>query len=202
MKNIPLLLLVMGLAGATLAQTAQKTYRPIGRIAGENTYINPVLGLRVTVPGKWRLTVPTKYAEYAPKPQPPAGCRGPLCGGPEIDEALETDSLPVQSLFVAGYKLQPEYLNRQKYPLNRFAQAMMQDSLAGSGWEPLGDMSQAQIAGRQAYRLLLHDPSKRQKKGFGFVFESNGYMCLLVGTDITADQSLLPAIESMTIDKR
>src|SRR5438477_3632785 len=39
MKNIPLLLLVMGLAGATLAQTAQKTYRPIGRIAGENTYI-------------------------------------------------------------------------------------------------------------------------------------------------------------------
>ena len=56
-----------------------------------------------------------------------------------------------------------------------------------------------------SFHVILHPfsmSSKRGKKGFGFVFESNGYMCLLVGTDITADQSLLPAIESMTIDKR
>jgi hypothetical protein len=60
---------------------------------------------------------PNKYAQNAPS-APPAvdsACRGPLCGKPEIDAALETES----------------------------------------------------------------------KKGFGFVFESNGYMCLLVGTDVT-----------------
>ena len=158
--------------------------------------------MQVTVPGKWRLMVPTKYAEHAPKPEPPvdSDCRGPLCGKPEIDEALETDSLPVQSLFLAGYKLQLEYLNRQKYPLSRFAEAMMQGSLAGVDWVPLGVMSQVQIAGRQAYLLLVHDPSKPRKKGFGFVFEVNGYMCLLVGTDVTVTQSLLPAVERMTFD--
>jgi hypothetical protein len=148
--------------------------------------------------------VPDKYAEYAPKTQPPpdSSCRGPLCGKPEIDEALETDSLPVQSLFLNGYKLQPEYLNRQRYPLSRFAEVMMQGSLAGSEWVPMGGVSQIQISGRQAYRLLVHDPSRPGKKGFGFVFEANGYVCLLVGTDITPSQSLLPAVERMTIDKR
>ena len=148
--------------------------------------------------------VPNKYAEYAPKTQPPAdsGFRGPLCGKPAINEALETDSLPVQTLFLSGYKLQSEYLNRQRYPLSRFAEAMMQGSLAGSEWVPMGGMSQVQIAGRQAYRLLVDDPSRPGKKGFGFVFESSGYVCLLIGTDITASQSLLPAVERMTIDKR
>jgi hypothetical protein len=92
-------------------------------------------------------------------------------------------------------------INRQRYPLRTFAEAMMQGSLAGSEWVPAGGMSQVQIAGRQAYRLLVHDPSKPRKKGLGFVFESNGYMCLLVGTDVTPSQDLLPAIERMTTDK-
>jgi hypothetical protein len=204
MKNLTLSVLVIALAVATAAQSKHNSYPRVGRIDGLNTYINPILGLRITVPGKWRLMVPNKYAQYAPNAQPPpdSSCRGPLCGKPEIDEALETDSLPVQTLFLIGYRLQPEYLNRQRYPLSRFAEAMMQGSLAGSEWVPMGGMSQIQIAGRQAYRLLVHDPSRPGKKGFGFAFEANGYVCLLIGTDITASQSLLPAVERMTIDKR
>lgn len=139
MKNVTLPLLAVVLAVAAVAQPEQNSYRPAGRIEGFNTYINPVLGLRITVPGKWRLMVPNKYAKYAPQTQPPAdsACRGPFCK-PEVDEALETDSLPVQSLFLNGYKLQPEYLNRQRYPLSRFAEAMMQGSLAKSEWVPIG----------------------------------------------------------------
>ena len=203
MKKLTLLLLLAVFAVAALAQSKEKPNQPIGSIEGDNTYINPVLGVRVTLPGKWRLMIPTKYAEYASNAQPSldSECRGPLCGKPEIDEALETDSIPVQTLFLNGYKLQPEYLNRQRYPLRTFAEAMMQGSLAGSEWVPAGGMSQVQIAGRQAYRLLVHDPSKPRKKGFGFVFESHGYMCLLVGTDVTPSQDLLPAIERMTTDK-
>jgi hypothetical protein len=82
--------------------------------------------------------------------------------------------------------------------LKTFAEVMMQGSLAGSDWVPLGGMSQVQLADHPAYRLLVHDPSKPGKKGFGFVFESNGYVCLLVGTDVTLSQNLLTAVEHMT----
>jgi hypothetical protein len=146
---------------------------------------------------------PNKYAQNAPS-APPAvdsACRGPLCGKPEIDAALETESKPLQTLVLSCYRLQAEYINRQRYPLGKFAEAMLQGSLAGSDWVPQGNMSPAELAGHQAYRLLVHDPSRPAKKGFGFVFESNGYMCLLVGTDVTAPQDLLPAVEAMSSDK-
>jgi hypothetical protein len=102
---------------AALAQSKEKPNQPTGSIEGGNTYRNPVLGVRVTLPGKWRLMIPTKYAKYAEhasnaQPSLDSECRGPLCGKPEIDEALETDSIPVQTLFLNGYKLQPEHLLR------------------------------------------------------------------------------------------
>jgi hypothetical protein len=201
MKNLPVVLLLTALA---IAQSKGNASEPVGRVEGDNTYVNQVLGLRVSLPGgKWHLMEPSKYSQSAPNAESSTDspCRGPLCGKPAIDEALETDSIPVQSLFLNGYKLQPEYLNRQRYPLKKFAEAMMQGSLAGSDWVPAGDMSHAKIAGHEAYRLLVYDPSKPRKKGFGFVFESNGYVCVLVGTDVTPLQDLLPAVEGMGSDK-
>ena len=200
MKNVALVLLLTVYAAAIVAPQSKETpHNPAGSIEGGNKYVNPVLALRVTLPGKWRLMTPAKYAQNGPtaEPAPDSGCRVPLCGKPDIDAALETVSIPEQTLFLNAYKLQPEYLNRQRYPLSRFAEVMMQGSLAGSDWVPVGGMSQVQIAGRQAYRLLVHDPSKPRKNGFGLVFESNGYVCLLVGTDITAAQNLLPAVQDM-----
>jgi hypothetical protein len=146
---------------------------------------------------------PNKYAQNAPT-APPAvdsSCRGPLCGKPAIDAALETETTPAQTLFLSCYKLQLEYLNRQRYPLRKFAEVMLQGSLTGSDWVPQEEMTAAQLGRHQAYRLLVHDPSRPMKKGFGFVFESNPYMCLLVGTDITAPQDLLPAVEAATSNK-
>lgn len=200
MRYVALLLLLTAFAlWQAVSQANDKPYQPIGSMDGENTYTNPVLGIRVTLPGKWRLMVPTKYAQNAPSTQPSdPQCRGPLCGQPQVDEALETAPVPVQTLFLNGYKLEPEYLNRERYPLKKFADVMMQGSLAGSDWVPVGGMSELQLAGRRAYRLLVHDPSKPGKKGFGIVFESNGYVCLLVGTDVTQSQSLLAAVEHMT----
>jgi hypothetical protein len=195
MKTLLLPLLLAVFAMSTIAQSKGNSSKPAGSIEGNNTYINPILELRVSLPGKWHLMPPTKYAASAPNAESPSDsqCRGPLCGKPEIDEALETDSLPAQSLFLTGYK--------KRYPFRRFAEAMLQGSLAGSDWVPVGSMSQVQVAGHEAYRLLVHDPSKPGKKGFGFMFESNGYMCLLVGTDLTPSQNLLPAINGMRSDK-
>ncbi len=195
-RVLTVLLLTLS-AVASFAQSNEAPHQPAGKIEGTNIYINPVLGVRVSLPGKWHLMMPTKYAQNAPNPElskPDPTCRGPLCK-PDIDEALEPESGPVQSLFLTGYKLQSEYLNRQRYPLEKFAEALMQGSLAGTDWVPVGSMSQVQLAGRQAYRLLVADPSKPRKKGFGLVFESNDYMCVLVGTDITLSQDLLGAVE-------
>lgn len=199
MKGFALSFLIVLLAVATIAQSKQQSSQYLGRIEENNTYINHAVGVRVVLPsewGKWRLMPPNKYAQNAADAPPLADptCRGPLCGKPQIDTALETESRPVQTLFLTGYKLQSEYLNRQRYPLQKFAEAMLQGSLSGSDWTPQGSMSPAQLAGHQAYRLLVHDPSRPMKKGFGFVFESNGYMCLLVGTDVTTSQDLLPAV--------
>jgi len=203
MKKFALSFLLILFAVAVIAQSKEQPFQLLGAIEGNNTYANHALGLRVALPGKWHLMPPAKYAQNAPNAPPAVDstCRGPLCGKPQIDAALETESSPVQTLFLNGYKLQPEYLNRQRYPLRKFAEAMLQGSLAGSDWVPQGDMSRVELAGHQAYRLLVRDPSKPTKKGFGFVFESNGYMCLLVGTDVTASQDLLPAVEAMNGDK-
>jgi len=204
MKNSTTFLLLLAVFALTyIAQSQGQPLQATGSIEGSDTYVNRALGLRVALPGKWHLMPPAKYVLNAPNAQPSqdSQCRGPLCGKPAIDEALETDSTPVQTLFLTGYKLLPEYLNRERYPLKRFAESMMQGSLTGSDWVPVGGMSQAQIAGHAAYRLLVNDPSKPQKKGFGFVFELNGYMCLLVGTDVTVSQDLLPAVERMSSEK-
>jgi len=201
MKIISTVLLLLLSAVAAAAQSKEQLSPLLGSLEGTNIYVNRALGLRVTLPsksGKWHLMPPNKYTQNAPT-APSAvdsGCRGPLCGKPEIDAALETESTPVQTLFLSCYRLQPEYLNRQQYPLRKFAEVMLQGSLAGSDWVSQGLMTAAQLGGHQAYRLLVHDPSRPMKKGFGFVFESNSYMCLLVGTDITARQDLLPTVEA------
>jgi hypothetical protein len=197
MRFIHQFFLVIAFALISAAASERGADSAASSIAGGNTYSNPALGVRVVLPGKWHLTRQSAPDSSGGAEQQTPGCRGPLCGRPEINEAMETDSTPVQSLFLIGYRLQPEYLNRQRYPLKKFAETMLQGSLGGSSWVPLGDLVEEHLADRPAYRLLVRDPAKPQKKGFGFVFDANGYICLLVGSDITESQSLLPAVEKM-----
>ena len=176
---------------STVAQTSAPS-----SITEHHTYVIPTLGIRIGLPGEWHFTQQSSPSSSSAAQQQDPNCHGPLCGKPELDEALERDSR-MQWVFLAGYKLGPEYLNRQRYPLQKFAEAMMQGSLGGSTWVVVGSMVEMKIAGQPAYRLLVQDPAKAQKKGFGFVFEAKGYMCLVVGTDVTESQSLLPAVEKM-----
>jgi hypothetical protein len=174
-----------------------------GSIAGK-TYNNPALGMTIVLPGSWHLigTATRPGTESQSKhPTQDTGCRGPLCGSPEIDVALEarSGSEPVYAIFLGGYKLSAEYQNRQRYPLKMFAESMAPGSMSGTGWAPAGDLTPIQLAGRPAYRLIASNVNTPAKKGFAYVSESNGYVFMLVGTAFSNPQDLQSAIENMKI---
>jgi hypothetical protein len=174
-----------------------------GSIAG-NTYNNPALGITISLPGSWQLigtaTQPGTESQ-SKKPRQDTGCRGPLCGKPEIDVALEarSGSEPVYAIFLGGYKLSAEYQNRRRYPLKMLAESMAPGSMSGTGWAPAGGLTLIQLDGRPAYRLTARDMNTRAKKGFAYVSESNGYVFMLVGTAFSNPQDLQSAIENMKI---
>ena len=164
-----------------------------GSIVGGNTYSNPALGLQISLPGKWHFMPPV------PRPESTSGCRGPLCGNPEIEATLEPDSDPTQKLGLIAYKLSSRYLNRERYPLKKFAELMTLNSLGGSNWVSLGGLDLVQFGGRPTYRLLVRDQNISTKKGFAYVSESNGYIYLIVGGDGSSSQNLRQAVENMKI---
>jgi hypothetical protein len=159
-----------------------------GKFIGENTYNNPALSMTITLPGAWKffekdaqekMGVRDKE-EHKPNPD----CHGPFCGGTEIDVALISAELaPRGAIFLIAYKLTPEFLDRRRYSLKRFADAMATNSIGDSGWIISGDLTATQLDKRPAYRLLVHKPVLGgEGQGFGYVAESNGYVFLLVGT--------------------
>jgi hypothetical protein len=104
-----------------------------------------------------------------------------------------------------AYKLLPEYLDRRRYPLKRFADAMATNSVGDSGWIGSGELTAIELDKKAAYRLLVHKPQLLgQGIGFGYVAESNGYVFLLVGCvpSLIHDypKALQSAIESMRLD--
>jgi hypothetical protein len=160
------LLLFTGPVSGRADSSANKT----GEITNKNTYVNPALSLTVALPGNWHLL--GKATEPRPKVQG-TGCRGPLCGDPEINVSLESksDSGPTQAIFLGGYKLAPEYLNRTRYPLKKFAEAMTSGSL-GANWIPLGDLTSVVLGGRPAYRLIARNRNVFAQQAFAYVSES------------------------------
>jgi hypothetical protein len=166
-----------------------------GNVVAENVYVNPALGMKITLGGKWDLLPPDSRQS-----SPPSDCRGPLCGNPEIDLILQTkaSSMPAYRIYLAGYKLPPQYQNRERYPLNKLAEAMLAGSLGGSGLVPIGTQSPIQIDGKQAYRLLTGNPGEKVPKVIGYVSESNEYVFTLVLVGRNSNlQPLQSAIESM-----
>lgn len=107
---------------------------------------------------------------------------------------------PKPTIFLLGYKLAPEYLDRRRYPLKKFAEAMLTDSVGGSGWTLDGDITPLQIDAKPAYRLFVHQPLT---KGCGYVAESNGYVFMIIGVAPNIIQSrfeqLQQAIEKMKL---
>jgi hypothetical protein len=163
---------------------------------GQNIYENPALGLTITLPGSW-LVLAEKSSDSHPDN---SDCRGPLCGNPEIDVAIQTKpgSDPGYKLYFLGYKLSATYLNRNRYPLKWFAGMMLQGSLGGD-LVPIEKQTATQLDGRPAYRLLAAGPGETTARVLGYVSEANGYVFLLVGAAPTNPQALQSAIEALRL---
>jgi hypothetical protein len=167
---------------AAAAQTDQSSQDKKGRFLDKNTYNNPALGMTLKLPGAWEFVTEQLKKDMGVEEEKAVNdpsCTGPLCRS-VINVSLITKAEPVAtaSIFLLAYKLEPQYLDRKRYPLRMFAQSMLTGSVGGSGWTPEGEMAPIQIDGKPAYRLLVQQPSS---KGCGYVAESNGYVFMIIG---------------------
>jgi hypothetical protein len=96
----------------------------------------------------------------------------------------------VHAIFLTAYHISPEYQNRQRHPLKRFAEVMSLGSL-GEGWVPEGDLTAIQLDGRPTYRLTIHHKRTTSAE------DSNGRVFMLLGTAISEPEKLQSAIENM-----
>jgi hypothetical protein len=168
-----------------------------GSITQDHIYKNAALAMTVILPGVWEL-IPGNESKGPSDPS----CRGPLCGAPEIDVTLETKtpSSTRYRVFLAGYKLAPLYQDRQRYPLQRFAEVMLKGSMNRSGLMPMGPQEAIRLDGRLAYRQLAGHPGEQQvARAIGYVTDTNGYVFLLVLATPSNPEPLKDAIEKMSL---
>jgi hypothetical protein len=193
----PVLLLCLAFASVGYTDEKQPADNKRGSIVDGNTYNNPALAMTIKLPGTWHFL----EKPVSEQPKDPS-CRGPLCGTPEVNVALESRSgtAPLHGIFLAAYKLSPEYLNRQRYPLKKFAEVMLPGSMQGTGWTSQGDLNEIQLDSRPAYRLFGRNLTIESKKGFGYVCESNNYIFMLIGSAYSSPNDLQSAIENMKFD--
>lgn len=177
-------------------QTKQPTPDLRGTISEQNSYINPALGMTINLPEQWQMAESKTDTPHDPN------CSGPLCGSPDINVILETKPAgrPSYKLYLSGWRLSPEYMNRNRYPLRWFAKIMMEGSLGGSGLVPLGEQTAIQFSGKPAYRLLASRPGDTTPRMLGYVSEAHGYVFLLVGAGAVNPEVLQAAIEGMKFE--
>jgi len=179
-----------------------------GTIDGQNTYLNPALGLTIRLPGQWYFFDRTSHSspeqkqkEKEMEEQARANCTGALCGPGDIDVALRSPAgpmPPVYAIYIGGHKLSAEYQNRERHPLKEFARIMSLGSLGGN-WIPEGELTAIQMGGRPGYRLIVHNKNRSSAKGFLYVAESNGQVFMLLGTALGEAEALQSALEKLTL---
>jgi len=180
----------------------------VGSLTNDNLYNNPALGITLQLTGEWEfIDAPTlRAAEGLPAEEPATSaqrkspCNAPVCGEPEINVGLATELNPTigaSSVFVAGFRLTPQYLDRKQYPLRALAEVMLPHSAAGSNSQAPqaaeDTVTDLQLAGRPACRLLVRQPGEEKPREAGYVVESNGYIVLLVAS--TSEATDLPKLE-------
>jgi hypothetical protein len=177
-----------------------------GSIAGGNTYHNPALGMTITLPGEWHFFDRTMYSSAESKQKEKemlerarATCKGALCEPLEIDVALQSPSGPpsLYAIFLAAHKLSAEYQNRERHPLKEFAEIMSIGNL-GDNWVPEGNLTEIQLGGRPAYRLIIHPKRTTTAKGFLYVADSHGQVFMLLGTALRNPEALQAALEKIS----
>ena len=177
-----------------------------GSIVDGNVYRNPALDISIALPGEWQFLDDQARDQAEGRDsnrQNTQACKGPLCGDPAINVALarnpDEDGRLASTIFLAAFKLAPEYLDRGHYPLRHFAETMLPGGHGKTGLAASGDLTSIQLGGRPAYRLLLRDATGQAPKEAGYVIESNGYMILLVATSEPSSEltELETAIENL-----
>jgi len=191
-QNTCLFVLLFSLALGAYAGEKDNKPDMRGSVSADNVYANPALGMTIKLPGNWALLDITSETPNDP------GCTGPLCGPPNINVVLESKA--AYRLYLSGWKLSGQYLNRTRYPLKWFAQIMLEGSLAGTNLVPVGDRTALQLGGKPAFRLLTARRGEATPTSLGYVSESNGYVFLMVGATRTDPQRLQSAIEAMKFD--
>lgn len=147
-------------------------------------YKNPVLGMTVTLPGDWVFLENETQERLKVSADPPTGCTGPLCKVDVLALMSSKPGLPQRgSVFIIAYKLAPEYMDRSHYPLRKFAEYMITDSVQKTAWNLSDKLTAIQLDGKLAYRILVHKHfPAAEVQGFGYVAETNGYVFLLIGS--------------------
>lgn len=179
-----------------------------GSIVDGNVYRNPALDITIALHGEWRFLDDQARDQAegrtgSKQNTEASACKGPLCGDPAINVALarnpDEDGRSASTIFLAAFKLAPEYLDRGHYPLRHFAETMLPGGHGKTGLAASGDLTSIQLGGRPAYRLLLRDANGQAPKEAGYVTESNGYMILLVATSEPSSElaELETAIENL-----
>jgi TonB family protein len=176
-----------------------------GSLVGGNSYNNPALGLSLSLPGEWQFFDRTAYSTPEQKQRDKemlekakVNCQGALCGPVEIDVALQSPlgPPPKYSIYLSAHKLAPEYQNRDRYPLRKFAETMSLGSL-GANWVSDGELTPIMLGGRPAYRLIIHNSHVTTAKGFLYVADSNGQVFMLLGVAKSDPLPLQSALESL-----
>jgi hypothetical protein len=180
------------LASLSWSQEKQASPDSRGTISEENSYTNPALGITINLPGDWRVLEMTTETPNDPS------CTGPLCGRPDINAVLESKpgSNPNYRLYLSGWKLSAQYLNRNRYPLKWFAGIMLEGSM-GSDLIPLEKQIALQFDGKPAFRLRAAGRGENTPRVLGYVSEARGYVFLLVGAAPSAPRPLQSAIEAL-----
>ena len=137
LRRLNVLLVILLLALALAAQRDKSAPDKKGHFLDENTYNNPALGMTLKLPGAWEFFTQQAKKDMGieEKETHDSSCTGPLCRS-DIDVSLITKAEPVAtaSIFLRAYKLEPQYLDRRRYPLKLFAQSLMTGGVGGSGW--------------------------------------------------------------------
>ena len=188
-------LILVSLALTSFSWTQKRELNPDLRGSiSDHTYTNRALGMAVTLPGEWGLLDMTSETPNDP------GCTGPLCGPPDIYAVLQTKP-PTDApyrLYVSGWKLSAQYLNRSRYPLDWFASIMLEGSM-GRDLVPLGKHTALRLDGKPAFRLLMVNRGEQTPKVIGYVSEAMGYVFLMVSATPTKPEVMESAIEAMKL---
>jgi hypothetical protein len=203
-----LLFLLPVMLSAQIQQSPSASSDLQGTLTHENAYSNPALGITIALPRKWQFVddeLQARLQDSSTPSETPSdpNCTGPLCH-PQKDVRLITKpgQAPIDYILFTAFQLSPQYRNRERFPLKGFAQTLLTANMPGSGWIPDGELTPIQIDGKPAYRLLMHTSGLVKKKGYGYVFDANGYVVLFIGTTTYMTDSssqLQAAIENMKL---